>query len=268
MKQASFSVTKPRFFNVFVTLTFVAVGLMAASPQATAVDKEGLALYLPFEEGKGDIAKDASGNGNDGKLIQGPKWVKGQFGTALEFQGNNYVEVPDKPNSGFDGVEGLTIEAWVRQEAHHDNGIVVKLTGGSFWPCSYNLETWSDTNMWFGVDQDALALSAPNYPLNKWFHFTGVFDGKAKKQYIYLNGKEVAQGNASTTKVPDGEKPVWVGIVDPNNFFFRGMLDEIAIYSRVLTATEIQQDMEKGVVLAVQSKGKLATTWGKLKGGN
>jgi hypothetical protein len=240
--------------------------LLATVSQTIAAEKPGLVLYLPFEEGKGDVAGDASGNGNDGKLINKPKWVTGQIGMALEFDGSNYVEAADQPNSGFDGVDGLTIEAWVKQGAHHDNGIVVKLTGAGFWPNSYNLETWSDANMWFGVFQDALAISAPNYPLNEWFHFTGVFDGKAKKQYIYLNGNEVAQGPAPTDTVPDGDQPVWIGIVDPNNFFFRGMLDEIAIYSRALTPAEIQQDMN-GVILAVQSKDKLATTWGKVKRG-
>lgn len=268
MKQANCSLSiKSRLFLLFLMFAWIAVELIATSPQAFAAAKAGLVLYLPFEDGKGDIARDASGNGNDGKLIKGPKWVAGQSGMALEFQGNSYVEVPDKPNSGLDGVDGLTIEAWVKQSAHHDNGIVVKLTGGGFWPNSYNLETWSDANMWFGVEQDALAISAPKYPLDKWFHFTGVFDGKAKKQSIYLNGKEVAQGNAPTNKVPDGDKPVWIGTVDPNNFFFQGLLDEVAIYSRALTEGEIQQDM-RGVVLAVQSEGKLATTWGKLKAGN
>jgi len=54
-----------------------------------------LVLYLPFDEGTGDIAKDGSGNGNDGVLNGKPKWVEGKYGSALEFDGKtNYVEVP------------------------------------------------------------------------------------------------------------------------------------------------------------------------------
>lgn len=238
--------------------------------QVSIAKKADLLLYLPFNEGKGDVAKDASGNGNDGKLIGGPKWVAGKVGIALEFQANTYVEVADKKGSGLDGVDGLTVEAWVKQSTHHDNGIVVKLTTAAFWPNSYNLETWSDQNLWFGVEHEPKAISAPGYPLNDWFHFSGVFDGKAKKQYIYLNGKEVAKGDVPSSVVPDGDKPVWIGTVDPSNFFFRGILDEIAIYKRALVAAEIQQDMNQGVdpgASAVQKHGKLAVTWGKIKTG-
>jgi hypothetical protein len=96
--------------------------------------KEGLVLYLPFD---GNL-EDASGNGNDGSVHGNAKWVDGKSGKAMEFDGATYVEIPDKANSGFDGVPGLTIEVWVKQSTHHDNGIVVKLTtAGQFWPCSY-----------------------------------------------------------------------------------------------------------------------------------
>lgn len=253
--------------GIIILLTAILVSF-SISPQTSFAKKADLVLYLPFSENKGDVVKDASGNGNDGKLVNNPKWVAGKIGTALEFQANSYVEVADKKNSGLDGVEGLTIEAWVKQGTHHDNGIVVKLTTAAFWPNSYNLETWSDQKLWFGVDQDPFAISAGGYPLNDWFHFAGVFDGKAKKQYIYLNGKEVAKGDAPTGKVPDGEKPVWVGTVDPTNFPFKGILDEVAIYKRALTAAEIQEDINQGVLPAasvVQKEGKLSTVWGKLK---
>jgi alpha-N-arabinofuranosidase len=242
----------------------VLVGLWAALALSASGAKPDLVLYLALEEGKGDTARDTSGNGNDGKLVGNPKWVAGKVGGALEFGGNAYVEVPDKKGSGLDGVPGLTIEAWVRQAAHHDNGIVVKLTTAAFWPCSYNLETWSDANMWFGVDVDAMAVSAAGYPLKEWFHLAGVFDGKQKKQYIFLNGKRVAEGPASVGTVPDGDKPVWIGTVDAVSFPFQGALDEVAIYSRALTDAEIQEDM-RGIVLAVRSEAKLATRWAAMR---
>jgi len=47
---------------------------------------------------------------------------------------------------------------------------------------------------------------------------------------------------------------------------FDGIIDEVAVYSAVLTQAEIKQDMEKGVMSTnVFPTGKLTTTWGNLK---
>ena len=48
--------------------------------------EDAIGVWL-FDEGKGEVAKDSSANGNDGELIGGPKWVKGKFGQGLEFDG-------------------------------------------------------------------------------------------------------------------------------------------------------------------------------------
>ena len=73
---------------------------------------KGLVLYLPFDEGKGDIVKDISGNGNDG-TIYGARWVDGKFGKALSFDGiDDYVELKDR-NLHMGGND-FTIAAWVK----------------------------------------------------------------------------------------------------------------------------------------------------------
>lgn len=230
-----------------------------------AASVEGLSLYLPLDENKGDASADMSGNGHVAKFVGSPKWTTGKLGAAVQLDGQSYLEVADAPKSGFDAVSALTIELWAKQDAHHDNGLVVKLTGGGFWPCSYNLETWSDSNVWFGVDQDGLAISAGGYPLNEWYHLAAVFEGKSKTQALYLNGKKVKEGPTPTDTVPDGDKPVYIGTVDPTNYRFQGAVDEVAVYSRALTAAEIQNDMA-GITLAVDAKNRLAARWGALKG--
>ena len=242
-------------------------GMLLAAQISVVAQVDGLALYLQFDEGAGNVARDASGNGHEAALINSPKLVNGKIGKALELAGGAYIEVPDSPDSGFDNVKELTIELWARQATTHDNGIVVKLLTPAFWPCSYNLETWGDSNIWFGVDSDASAVSAPGYPLNEWYHLAAVFDGGAQMQTIYLNGKKVAEGAAPTDTVPDGDMPIYIGTVTPANHPFLGAVDEVAIYSRALSAAEIQADMG-GISLAVEPSGKLGATWGDLKRGN
>ena len=62
----------------------------AAIPEDTMT--RGLVGYWKFDEGGGTTAYDASGNGNDGTLTNGPKWTQGKEGGALAFDGrNDYV---------------------------------------------------------------------------------------------------------------------------------------------------------------------------------
>ncbi|HGJ66167.1 TPA: LamG domain-containing protein [bacterium] len=236
----------------------VAVFMMIVS---YAYGGNGLVLYLPFN---GD-AMDASGNGNNGVIVGNANWVAGKFDKAMLFDGATYIEVADKPNSGFDNVPGLTIELWIKIDEHHDNGIVVKLSNaGQYWPCSYNLETWSDQLIYFDIGADIGKYTTSNYPLGEWFHMAGVFDGKAKEDRLYVNGELKSTTARPETVVPDGDLPVYIGCVAPGQLFFKGTMDDLAIYSRALTQAEIMSDMNS-LVTAVNNTGKISTTWADIK---
>jgi len=228
-------------------------------PYAFAVD-DGLMLYLPLD---GNV-KDLSENGFAAELLGNESWDEGKFGKGMVFDGSTYIQVFDEKDGTLDGTTGLTIGLWVRQEEHHDNGIVVKLTSGSYWPCSYNLETWSDGLAYFDVGSDVGQYATAQYPLKEWYYLVGVFDGEKGEDRIYVNGKLESTNPRSEKTVPDGEQPVFIGCVTAGQLFFRGMLDEVVIYNRALTATEIKENMG-GNILAVDGSGKLVTTWSAIK---
>jgi len=66
--------------------------------------------YGCLDEGSGDIAEDASGNGHNGKLMNGPDWVVGQFGNALSFVSGSYVDCGNDP--ALNVVPFLGIRFW------------------------------------------------------------------------------------------------------------------------------------------------------------
>ena len=86
-----------KFFLIPTLVGFIFVAGFASSNGALAASMiDALVGYWAFDEGKGDIAKDYSGNKNDGVLKGGPTWVAGKFGNALEFDGiDDNVEVPN-----------------------------------------------------------------------------------------------------------------------------------------------------------------------------
>lgn len=241
------------FLIIIMSLLFV------ISPRTLAV-KSGLVLYLPFD---GNM-KDFSEQKNQCVLRGTEKYTKGKFGNAFEFDGVTHIEVPDTKKGVFDGTSGLTIEVWVKMDNHHDNGIVVKLTSANFWPCSYNLETWSDQLAYFDVGPDTGRYATARYPLKEWFFLVGVFDGDKGEDRIYVNGKLENTNPRDLKVVPDGDFPVYIGCVAPGQYYFFGALDNIAIYNRALSDDEIKQDMN-GITMSVDSIGKLTTTWAKIK---
>lgn len=223
--------------------------------------QEGLVLYLPFN----NSIKDMSGNNFQVDLKGRDDWVAGKFGKAMMFDGATHLEIPDTKPQTFDGIPYLTIGVWVKQDTHHDNGIVVKLTSNAYWPCSYNLETWSDQLAYFDVGPDAGKYATARYPLKEWYYLVGVFDSDKGEDRIYVNGV-LGSANPRTEKVvPDGNFPIYVGCVAPGAYFFVGALDELVIYKRALTDDEIKKNMTEGISFAVDKSGKLSTTWATIK---
>ena len=71
----------------------------------------GLVGYWKFDDGSGYIAKDSSGNGNDGDLINSPEWVVGRSRNALKFDGT-----PKAVNVGVDlgAINTFSASAWIK----------------------------------------------------------------------------------------------------------------------------------------------------------
>ena len=96
--------------KITAVLSFCALFTLTSLSVAN-VAEDGLVAYWPFDEGKGKEAMDVTGNGHDGEFNDDPKWVKGKFGTALEFDGeDDHVIVADDPAFAIE--ENITLMAW------------------------------------------------------------------------------------------------------------------------------------------------------------
>jgi len=227
---------------------------------------DSLKLYLPFEEGTGKVAKDKSGNGNDGTLEPGTKWIEGQYGKAISLNGKDSgVTVPD--SDSLDTPDEITVEAWIYPlSANVDYPeIVLKGYGTAFeLTMMQNLSIDWEFHIggWKTINSGAGAVE-----FKKWFHAAGTYDGKATR--VYVNGVEKSTA-AHSGAFGVNDAPVLVGYrlrnMQTPDMFFEGIIDDVAIYNRALTEKEIKADMEQGVLpAAVQLAGKLTTTWSYIK---
>ncbi|MDE0401240.1 MAG: hypothetical protein OXL96_25875 [Candidatus Poribacteria bacterium] len=99
-----------RFGLWSVTLTCLSLMLFISAVSAE-IDPDTLVGLWLFDEGNGKVATDASENGLDGELVDGPKWVDGKFGDGLELDGSGaHVVIPAHDNPR----DAITVSIWVK----------------------------------------------------------------------------------------------------------------------------------------------------------
>ena len=221
---------------------------------------EGLVAYYPMEE-SGVVLRDASGNGNDGK-ISGPKRADGKFGDGLRFTASDQNAVVPHARS-LAVKEEVTVAYWLKPAfvGHGENRVVYKHD-------SYNIDFFNGHGRFHILTGGAwIGPSAPGAKkLGEWVHFAGTFfDGRLT---LYVNGIEVARiagagdVGAASEQIGIGGLP-WFGLAG-----VLGSLEELRFYNRGVDPKEVEALVElvprKG--LAVFSPAtSLATAWGSFR---
>ena len=96
-------------------------------------------------------------------------------------------------------------------------------------------------------------------------HLAYIYDGKTKKQLLYVNGELENEVDHPEDQVSKGEEPIWIGTLNQGySQTWNGLIDEVRVWSSVLTEDEIKLSMA-GELLPVQPHGKATTTWGRIK---
>ena len=207
----------------------------------------GLVGAWAFNEGSGTAAGDVSGSANHGSLINATWSTSGRFGGALSFNGSSaFVSVPDAPS--LDLTTGMTLEAWVNPAAAMGSSwrtIVLKEQTDQL---VYALYANGDTSrplgqMWVGGGERKVTGTAA-VAVNTWTHLATTYDGATQR--LFVNGVQVASG-AQTGLIATSASPLRIGGNAIWGELFEGRIDEVRVYNRALTATEIQTDMNTGI---------------------
>jgi len=222
----------------------------------------GLGAYAlgvwDFNEGAGTLINDLSGGDNNGTSYNNPVWrcassnkenTASGMGCALEFDGSNdYVKVD---NNLVDNPASLTISAWFK-----------KTGNGSTYECV--LHSSSDTSIgnseyWLGADIDdyltatigaragvgwAAGKTNIKAVLDTWYHLAASWDGSVVK--VYVDGNYIKQYNL--TSYSNLTTPTRFGASsDGSSYQFRGYIDDIRIYEKSLTESQIKQFYAEGL---------------------
>ena len=257
----------------FTFLSLMVALVMVFTSMTMALDKTGLVLYLPFDEGSGKIAKDVSGTGNDGELKGKAEWVDGKFGKAIHLNpvAGEYVEVPH--SDSLDITKAITLELWVQVNSLPNSHCAFISKATTDQTGSYILHISNDNGFYvtlvifIGVQGPWPPPAIGKTTLGEWHHFAGSYDGT--ELAVYIDGKLQAKANRSVGGDIDHSKnPVVIGRDNRADYLTsRNMdciVDEVRIWNRVLSENEIEEAM-KGNILSIEPAGKLATTWANIK---
>lgn len=233
------------------------ISLIAAKSASAAITIRpmlnlGLVGYWDLNEGTGSALADQSGNNNNGSISGTVAWTTGKYSNGLDFNRNNgaYVGISHATSSlNFAGAnQAFSISLWVKTPT---------VTAG-YWPRliskadnassrAFELFYHGDQDryifqLWNGSTID-IVYSPTNLDDDQWHHLVVIRDSAMK---FYFDGREVGQNvdNSGWGINYNNSLPIRLGALanstDPN-ISYDGNLDEVRIYNRVLSASEINR---------------------------
>jgi hypothetical protein len=243
---------------------------VSATP--TASSPTGMVTRLTFDNG---TASDSSGYGNNGTLRNGALVVDDpERGKVLSLDGvDDYVDLGNPTSLNLSVGGQATITAWAKLAVTHNHNTI--LSKGE-WKEAYSLVVKGDTSpaneLWTG--NDTSVFSGDPVPLNVWTHVAVVIVGDLTT--FYINGQVSGALNQDRGNPIDNTsvgvsigREQYSGSLPAGRWFFNGKLDDVRIYQRALSQSEIQSLMVTPVAPVVASlvveDDHLLLTW---TGGN
>jgi hypothetical protein len=216
--------------------------------QNNSFPSEGLVLYYKLDETGGTYVYDAKGiyNGtNSGAIID----QQGKINKAYNFDNpsSDIIEISDITD--IENTNTISISAWIYANSFKgvdvDGGIVAKrgysprISGDGWQILSVGTTDANHGKFQFAVwtpNEYALFTSGNNYLTNTWYHIVAVYNGTTEK--IYINGVLENSGGAMGT-ISNSNAKVSIGNYWTGGSGFDGKIDEVGLWNRELTDTEI-----------------------------
>lgn len=203
---------------------------------------EPVGLWNPMES-DGKTVKDASGNGRDGIMLQAAT-VDGKPG----FNGSeSAVEIRQVDRIGIRNE--LTLAAWIKPSTVNRQRLLGKIHFNPTWGTPMPGLLFSETGAIFaglwdkeGKAKGTLEGRTP-VPAQAWTHIALVCDGE--KAILYVNA--VAEAEAPwTAALGWNDSPLTLGRIKPDDRPFRGLMGEVRLYDRGLTAADMKALVDAG----------------------
>ena len=282
--------------GIYFMILVIIMGIFSLNTAHASIVTDGLVSYWTFDKGYvvNKTVKDVWGN-NDGKIVGNPKVVPGRVGEALEFDGSgDFVNLTTLGDFGRQ-IGTASFEAWIKTSNTTRWMTLINTHGAEcpYWGIEFNGRDKKDRfeiiermlYYYFSVGgPKSCGTVARGTRMNiifdgEWHHIVYTSDymidegvGGSGKTVMYIDGASGYPGNHSFSgnrSFSPFTAPVTLGARKfpgrKSIGHFMGIIDEVRLYARPLTAAEVYQNFVSTQPYNVASKGKLSTVWGKIK---
>lgn len=211
---------------------------------ASVASLDGLVLYLPFEEDPGTEVVTARAGQLQGRR-QGGQWLsEAKRGGCFQFaNGNDAIRYADDPSLR---PKKLTISVWVNpnnlaETSSSYRGILAKSSSGN-WTNGFGLARLPNSNdVHFFVNYYGADTAHAPIPDGTWTHVACTYDEQTLT--LYLNGTKVSSvvpKEPYAGPIHYDSSPMLIGQA-PDGYGWFGKIDELMIFNRVLSESEIKR---------------------------
>lgn len=187
-------------------------------------------------------------SGPNGYTLTGtaPTYTTGLFGNGGDFElsSSQYISIANAscPNLEISGSQ--TWSAWVKPEGVTGLVTIMSKSTATDGTTQHRLSI-NGTGILFtleGLTTTPSITSDTPAAAGQWFHVVGVYDSADTKIKIFVNGvkkEATASGSAGDSNAPFSIGSEFSGASDTANRFFDGIIDDVAIFNRALTDSEV-----------------------------
>lgn len=239
---------RPRFLrsdNLARVAITAAVFLIVGSAGAQTVPASGLIGHWQGENN----AFDSSGTANNGSFSG--SYVAGAVGSAFSITSGNYVTIPDHAAYDFSASD-FSVGFWFNLNGQSTSNVIAFVgqdTGPANqakWFVTYNYNTAGKFDFDFygpGISDNNLLSNPVALNASQWYQLTVTRSGTGTGAVVtfYLGGTQIGSVNQTTSDAfpnPGPTIPLTLGFAEGSLGFNGGLLDEVVLYNRALTAGE------------------------------
>jgi hypothetical protein len=177
-------------------------------------------------------ANDSVG-GNNGTMLGSVTFGPGIAGQAFQVGNGSYVTIPGAPNLDFGQTSPITVNAWVFRTSDSDTQHILGKRTSDCGVLNYQMYYQYDYVGFGGNDAASLSFVLSK---NTWYHLAGTFDGSTFS--LYINGELKATAPGTLGPVVSSDLEIGNSGACANGWF-GGLIDEVEIYNRALSSSEI-----------------------------
>ncbi len=238
-----------RFVSVVPNSTVHGEYHMTANLWYAPQDIPGLIAYYPLNESSGQVAYDVTGLALDADLENddaGAGWGAGKIGGAFHFDGSDDFFETATTGTEFQITDDYSISVWIYADADQVTwaGITCRCTptgNDNHWTLQWDDKAGTSKLLTVyhpggGNWRSAYTLADA---MNAWHHIVVTYRLSPARVQLYVDGAFHSQSSSLTAAPGSGNGKFRIGC-DRTSRVWKGIIDDVRVYNRVLTTGDIQ----------------------------